>query len=399
MACIAPALAARGHEVHVLSCAKGQQYGNYTDSGVYVHRRGQLRVRGLSRLSQILKLQKTTIRFEKGLWTFFEYRQLSIDFDVIEYPDWLAEGWLFALFCVKPLVAQLHGPLILISKYDGLPMSRDILWASALERFAIRYADEIISPSRLLVRLAKDIGWLKDVEAEVIPHPIDWARWCDTEPVDTTKPIVLFLGRLQQCKAPELLVKAISLIRREIPEAKALFVGSIDGQRDGLPYVEWLKKHTSDTSGCEFVGPVSRHELPAILSKSRVLAVPSWFDSYSMVALEAMAAGRPVVVTETSGVSEFVSATKTGRIVPAGDYKALANALLPFLKDATYTLEEGEKARCAVQEILNPVTIAAQREKVYEQAMASFESRVWANFLGFPYAKLRRMTKFSSRQN
>src|SRR5208337_3822779 len=107
----------------------------------------------------------------------------------------------------------------------------------------------------------------------------------------------------------------------------------------------------------------------------RVFAQPSLFENFSMAALEAMAAGRPVVVTATSGVADFVRETGAGEVVPAGDAHAMANALRPFLRDPAYAAEVGERARRAVRSRLDPDRIAELREKIYDRAIQSRRRR------------------------
>jgi len=253
-----------------------------------------------------------------------------------------------------------------------MPMSHDVTWASFLEHFSVCRADAITSSSQLLVKALEKIGWLQELNVEVIPYPIDWIRWRNVRGVSSTPPIVLFLGRLEPRKAPEVVAKAIVILREEIQDAGALFVGKCSGCCDGLPYSEWVEMFAPGVSGCTYAEQVPRHELGDILSRARVLAMPSWFESYGIVALEAMAAGRPVVVTYTSGAAEFVERTGAGRTVPPGDHVALAESLRPFLSDPEYAHQVGELARAAVRQDLDPDKIAIQREIVYKRVSAAF---------------------------
>lgn len=387
VACLTPALAARGHEVHVLSYVAGQTSRNALEDGVYVHYRGgAIPIRGLWRIERRLSpaIPKTRWRFDNGLGAFFEARRLAVNFDIIEYPDWGAMGCGFALLHPRPLVAHHHNPTPgTYARYYDVPGTRDNRWANALAYFSVRHADAIIAPSGFLVRALQDEGWLRGYTIAVIPPPIDWARWAKTQPVQGTPPNVMFLGRLERNKAPEVLVEAVALLRRELADAKALFVGKSSGERDGRPYLEWLKRSAAAGLGCEFLGEMPRHELVSVFSRSRVLVQPSWFESHSMATLEAMAAGRPVVVTATTGVAELVEKTGAGCVVPPGDPKALAEALRPFLSDSAYAAAVGARARAAVQEWHDPDKIAAQREMIYQQALASFKRRhPWKGIFG-----------------
>ena len=236
VASIAPALAIRGNEVHVLSCIDGQKHRDYMDGQVHIHRRGLIKIPGLGKVERILKLPGTAWRFQTGISNYIEYRRLGVNFDVIEYPDWGAEGWFFAVLHTRPLVAHLHTPLILIRRYNMQKVNRDVRYSSFLEAFSANRSDLINTTTNLLYSELKEIGWLRDTNVKILSYPIDWQRWENTKPIEETKPTVLFLGRLEYRKAPELLVKALSLIQKEVPEINALFVGKSNGLYDGIPY-------------------------------------------------------------------------------------------------------------------------------------------------------------------
>jgi glycogen(starch) synthase len=373
---MARALAARGHEVHVLSCAEGQKERDYMDQGVFVHRRAgriparRLWIRMKRLMNGILRIPSTLWRFEKGLEVFFECRLLGIDFDVIEYPDWGALGCMLALMRTRPLVAFIHTPPP--SAYH-IQMNRDMRWAWSLVFYSSRRADITTVSSLFHVRALQTDGLVLGKHVAIVPNGIDCARWGSTQTVSSTRPVALFVGRLEEIKAPEVLVAAMAIVRKEIPEATAVFVGR-SGERDGLPYNDWIKSTAGDTSGCAFIGYVPQHEIMSYLSLSRVLALPSVFDVYPIAVLEAMAAGRPVVITKTCGIAEQIESTGGGKAVPPGDPEALAGALLPFLADPQYAATVGEKAQSAVRERNDIWKVAAEREKVYLQAIRRFHN-------------------------
>jgi len=81
-----------------------------------------------------------------------------------------------------------------------------------------------------LVNAVKALGWLPQSNIQIIPHPIDWRKWGDIPAPSKAPPVVLFLGRLEHLKAPEMLVEALTIIRNELPQAQALFIGRSSGQ-------------------------------------------------------------------------------------------------------------------------------------------------------------------------
>lgn len=373
----AAALAGRGHEVHVLCCSEGQENRDYEDRKVIVHRRaGRIPARPLwvwlrGIVNKAFKMPRTLWRLEKGIEVYFESMRLGLDFDVIEYSDDVAMGCVLAFLRRRPLVAGLHIPPP--SKYE-IEMNRDMSRAWSLVYYSCRRAHATTVLSACHLEALKADGWDPGEHIEIIPNAVDCGRWNAARPAEKAHPVVLFVGRLEKIKAPEVLVAAMALVREKMPRATAVFVGK-NGERDGLSYVDWIKAAGVDTSGCFFIGEIPRDQVINFLSSSRVLAMPSVFDVYPMACLEAMAAGRPVVVTTTTGVADQIEESGAGKAVPAGDPQALAEALLPFLMDARHASAAGALGRAAVGERNNVENIAARREKVYRQAIARFHDR------------------------
>ena len=161
---IAPALAARGHDVHVISCVPGQRRRDYVESGVMIHRRGQIHVPGLRRLPRGGGLRAGGARLRTVTSSALAMRELALDIDVVEAPDWMAEGLIVGARRRPPLVGHLHTPLVLTSRYGARPVAR---WnaANLLERTAMRRAQVVTAPSRLVLDLVREERWLEHADA------------------------------------------------------------------------------------------------------------------------------------------------------------------------------------------------------------------------------------------
>lgn len=368
---IAPALASLGHEVHVLSCDFGQAARDYVDRGVFVHRRPNLEIRGFARLWRLLRAPEEAAGTLIGaISAYVHHRRLGVRFDVVEHADWAAEGLIFALRRDTPLVAQLHAPMPVIRAHAGVTLNaRGAAWISAFERVAVARSDVVTAPAPFLVGWLRARGWLRRDDVEIVPLPVDWHAWSDVPPASEAGPVVLFIGKIVPLKAPEVLVEAMELLRAEIPGAQALFVARFGETRDGYPAFEWVGRRLA-FDGCEFTGFVPRSELAPYVARGRVLALTSLFENFSMVALEALASGRDVVASDTTGVASFLSANGLGAVVPVGDARALAAALRPYLLDAQFASERGERGRAVARRLLDPAVIAARRVAAYRRAMA-----------------------------
>jgi glycosyltransferase involved in cell wall biosynthesis len=93
-----------------------------------------------------------------------------------------------------------------------------------------------------------------------------------------------------------------------------------------------------------------------------------------MVATEAMALGRPVVVTSACGVAGLVAKLNRDRVVPPRDPAALAAALGPLLRDPALAAKEGMAARALVNETCDPARVAAERLELYAE-LGAFQSK------------------------
>jgi glycogen(starch) synthase len=370
VATMARALARRGHDVHVLACSDGGEALDRLDDGVWVHRRRTRRL--LPKLRR--RMPASARRLEGAVACYREFRRLEQSFDVVEAPDWFAEGLVFGLLRTRPLVAHLHSPLGLVEQHNpgSFHWTRDRRLADRLERASVARADLTTAPSRLLAdELVRD-GWLR-AEPLVIPYPIDVSAWHDLPDVAESPPRILIVGRLEGRKAPEVLVRATAMLRSDVADVEAVFVGQ-SSFRNGQPYRRWLQDLAEELGAqCRFVHEVQREELRDWYGSVRVVAVPSRFDNYPYAGLEAMASARPVVCTDRTGLAELIGGTAAGAVVPADDPGALAAALRPLLLDADTAAAAGQAARALVASECAPDRIATLREACYREAI-----RRWA---------------------
>jgi glycogen synthase len=364
-------LVRRGHEVHVLSCVDGQPADDREDLGVHVHRRGARRV--LPKIRR--RLPWTALRLEGALARYREAGRLGVEFDVIEAPDWFGEGVAFSLLKPRPLVAHLHTPFGVVGRNNpgSSRSTRDGHLADWIEGLAVRQADVLTSPSRLLARELACDGWLGNHEPRIVRYPIDVGPWTGLRGPEESPPRVLAVGRLEGRKAPEVLVAAAAMLANDVAGFEVVFVGS-SSLRDGASYREWLTEQARRLGArCRFIDEIAREELPRWYEASRVVAVASRYDNFPYAALEAMASGRPLVCTDRTGTAEIVAGTDAGTVVAVDDPAALADALRPFLLDPSAAGHAGREARLVVERECSPDGTAAQRETCYREAM-----RVWA---------------------
>ena len=367
---LAPALVARGHDVHVLSCLGGQARRDYRDGQVWIHERSKARLRlGVRRL---LNGQEAWERVVAGVSSRLEEGRLGLTFDVIEIADFGAEGLLLGYGRRTPVVAHLHGPLRLTNQFSGTERGRDVVLADWLERKTVARANLITAPSELVSRHLRDGRWLRNERVQIIRNPIDIDRWAGVPPLQDIAPMILVVGRIEHLKGPEILIRATEKLARRVDGVEVVFIGRSSGERDGLPYREWIRRLAAELQvPCRFIDQIPRHQLMEWYSAARVVALPSLYDTFPMTGLEAMASGRPLVCSSATGVAEVIAGSAAGTVVPSGDPDLFAEALLPYLLDFEMARTAGAHARHLVRETCSPERIAEAREHCYRELVSA----------------------------
>jgi glycosyltransferase involved in cell wall biosynthesis len=341
------ALAARGHEVHVLSCLAGQAPSDQRDGQVHVHRRGLTR-RPFGLLSQ---------RIITALSCRREIDRLGTQFDVIESPDHMAEGLFMLERRRTPVVGYAH---------DSERLCRRTRPCDLPERAVLQRAALVRSPSELLARHLIDAGWVRPDRMHVVAPPIELDAWSPTDAA-ATRPVVLVVGRVDEIKSPEVAVRAAAILRRDVPDLVVRVIGKSLGTRDGLDYVDWLRRLADALRvECDILPEVDRSGLAPRYAEARVVAIPSRVENLPMVALEAMACGRAVVATARSGLANLLDGTGAGALVAVDDPPTLAAALLPYLADPQAAAAAGRRARAEVANQHDPGRAAAAVEALYD---------------------------------
>ena len=364
---VATALAAAGHDVTVVCAARGQTRSTVVEDGVTVVRRGVI---GPVRLWERFVLPRQTARVRvhhalSGAWALLRTGQR---FDVVEAPEWKAQGLLLRALRRGRVVVHVHLPLELEQAWNGAVPSRGQRASHRLEHATARLAHARTSTSRQTIRRPDGSTWLPERAVTVVAPPLDLGRWSGCPPVSATSdPTVLCVGRLERRKAPELLVAALGRLVDDVPGLRVVFVGGVKTV-DGRPYDEVVAE-LAEQAGvpCDVLPPTADpDEVRGHYEAARVVAVPSRFETLSMVAFEALACGRPAVVTDAVGAAEWVGSALPELVVPAGDDAALAAALRPHLLDARHACAVGERGRHLVAEVCAPERVVADRIAVYE---------------------------------
>jgi glycosyltransferase involved in cell wall biosynthesis len=236
-----------------------------------------------------------------------------------------------------------------------------------IARLAYKRASSIVSLSEGVAEEFEHLFRLEPNSVVVIPNPVDtrFVSERSREPLDESVselgdvPILLTAGRLEAQKNHALLLRAFARVRDEV-EAQLLIAGT--GRLQGR--LERLAVDLGVRSDVRFLGWVNNPF--SLMKRATVFVLSSNFEGLGNVILEALACGCPVISTDCPfGPADILAKSEAGILVPVGDERALANALLDLLRDPHKRRLLSERGRRRARDF-EASTIVEQYERTLE---------------------------------
>lgn len=293
--------------------------------------------------------------------------------DVVHGHDWVVAeaGRSLAEAFDVPLVATVHATETgLYQGHLDQPFSR---WRHSVEvDLVARATRTIVCSSDMRNEVVTGLG-ADDSRVVVVPNGVTPSTWTTTprQRADaraalglTDEPLLVLVGRLEHEKGAQDAVQALALL----PDTSVHLVLVGDGaRRDDL---RGLARHLGLDGRVHLVGRVDDVRAAATVGAADVALVPSRYEPFGLVALEAMAAGTPVVASTAGGLTDVVSDEETGLAVPPAAPERLAEAISRLLGDPTLAARLAERALRAVHERFGWAAVAVATAEVYADARA-----------------------------
>lgn len=355
-------LAARGHDVHVMSRDHGDGRGNETIDGVRYHYVAVPSTIDRGLLAVMLR----------GLWHYEGARRVlaAIAPDIVHHHSrpaglWLSKGGAPAARHVISLHSMAYGWAFGYAKWDRHVFGRGFDAAARVLGVSDFIRDHAIENYPRIRSKAKTV--YNGVDGNLF-------RPLTNDPLITDPPI-LYVGRVEERKGVHVLVEAFEqVISRQRPNARLRIVGPHSyWNAQPSPYYEALAKRCQGNPRIELIGPTYDDQaLAAIYRDSACTVVPSVFpEALGLTSLEAQASGVPVVVSNAGGLPETVSPGVSGLVFDNGNAGQLAEAVLSIIGNLDRRREMGAAAREWVMAKFSWDVIAAELERTYVEAMAA----------------------------
>lgn len=281
------------------------------------------------------------------------------------------EALITARVLKKPLVGTNHTAIKEFLRYSPIHGA----W---LDNLVLRYVSWYhnqckltTAPSRSVIDEMKIFGF--SGESHVVSNPIDTNVFHPLQNKNWLKKkfgfgefAVVHAGRLAAERSVDVIIKAMALVKKAIPEAKLVLAGSGAAEKN----LRQLALTLDLRDAVKFMGFVDKVTLNEIYNASKIFVITSIADTQSMVMMQAMAAGLPVIGVKARAFPEYVS-LKSGILVEPGDEKAVAASIVKLLKGPASRKKLGEGSRKFATNFSAP-EITGHWETIYEKVIKDY---------------------------
>jgi glycosyltransferase involved in cell wall biosynthesis len=374
---LSQSLAKIGVKVHVVTCDFPGAPAQETIDGVEVYRIDSYKTPSPDFATWVYLMNMNMQREAAAIAA-----KLPEPIDVFHAHDWLVATAGIGLKHIfrKPLLVTMHSTEI--GRRDGLHATTERM-IHETEAWLTYEAWRVICCSDYMMQHVKWAFGLPNDKLSMVPNGVNPHVYDGLENQDLpgfrqkfalpNEKIVLYVGRLVYEKGIHILINAVPKILSKV-NAKFVIVGS--------GYMQEQLSNIVKSMGLEhkvlFTGFVDEQNLLKLQKVADVSVVPSLFEPFGIVALEAMAAKSPVVVSDTGGLSEIVQHDVTGIKVYPNNTDSLAWGITKILQDQGFANSIRENAYQKILEKYDWDKIAQQTRGMYEAVLGEYSKSFWA---------------------
>lgn len=308
----------------------------------------------------------------------------GIRYDVIHSHYWmsglaalpLSEAW-----GGVPIIQMFHTLGEMKNRIAQSPAERESSERIAAEKQILNRVDRVVVATLAEQTQLRFLYKANDRKLEIIPPGVDTSHFYPI-PADEAKQflglqpgdrMILFVGRIEPLKGVDTLIRAMACLKLK-DHGRPVHLAIIGGEPDADPdqmtaEMARLQKLSDDLCMGKmvvFLGKRGQDTLPYYYSAAEVLVMPSHYESFGMVALEAMACGTPVIASDVGGLGFLVQDGETGYTIPDDEPELMCEKLSLLLGDGELRARMGRRA-AEVAQSYDWEQIARQIIGIYEE--------------------------------
>jgi glycosyltransferase involved in cell wall biosynthesis len=360
-------LAKQGHIIHVITTTLEEAPLYEVIEGVHVHRVTIRDVRSTHFLKWVRELNiKLAVKSLEVLDQFAIH--------LIHGHDWLVGEAVSTLKAIrkKPLIVTIHATEY--GRNEGLHSQTSHL-IHEKEQKLVHDADHIIVCSDYMKDEIQSQFLVRGNKIDIIPNGVDPTQF---ENLDETKMaedivgrtfshLIFSIGRIVNEKGFDMIIDAAPQIIKHYPSA--VFV--IAGKGPLLEHYKTIVGQLSLDNYIKFVGFVNDQERNDLYKKCHIALFPSMYEPFGIVALEGMANGKPIIVSDTGGLSTIIEDGVSGMKIKPGDVKDLTEKIIYLLDNEEIASSLGANSKEIVKSMYNWHKIAKGTSRLYKELLLS----------------------------
>ena len=290
--------------------------------------------------------------------------------DVVHAHDW-QPAWAAQVLGARhgaPIITTFHGTER--SRHGGHVPPGVPTDVNGVEWWLAANSRRVITITRLLARQVTTDFELDPAAVCSIPGGIDPSWWAAPDPDLDESPasdLVFSWGRVQFEKGFQVLAAAMGTVRSRLPQARCEIAGRGSYLADLQSRIDVIG--VSDV--VDLVGFLSDNALRAAIHRAACVVLPSLYEPFGVIGLEALAGGAPLVVSQTGGLAELVEGTGAALMFEPGNATQLADRIHEVLTDPDLAASMRERARELVESSYSWAAIARRTEEWYRDALGS----------------------------
>ena len=274
-----------------------------------------------------------------------------------------------------PLIIQSRGSIGSYRAKGAVSVGMSYLYSihNPILKYSLKQAEKVIALTRSEALEYRVMG-VENNKIEVIPNGIDLSdfnclprsgRFRENYSISADTRIILFLGRINRIKGIDVLIEAFSFLNKELDKMKLVIVGPKNGYSK---FCEELVSRSDITDDILFTGPLYAEDKLEAYVDSDIFVLPSRYEAFPNVILEAFACSKPVVASDVESISDIIMNKQTGLLFKRGNSRELAEKILYILKNPEEGRKMGHMARRMVEENFSTDKVICSLEALYKKS-------------------------------
>lgn len=311
--------------------------------------------------ANFLKFYLSRKKIEKFINNIIQKKNI----DIIEAPDWTGIT-AFMNFRI-PLIIRFHGSDAYFCRLENRKQKAKNFW---FEKLAINGAQAFITPTSFTGELSKEIFSIKNKEIKTIHHGLELSNFTNEFPLAYEKGVILYVGTLIRKKGVLELPEIFNKVRKSLPEAKLILIGSDSSDIKTGSNSTWQLMQNQfkddDLKYVDYLGKIPYNQVQNYIRKANVCVFPTFAETLGMVTIEAMAMQKPVVNSNIGWAQELIIDRESGFLVHPEDHQLYSDRIIKLLKNDQFYLQMGNNARARVEDKFNIDKIVSENIEFYK---------------------------------